>query len=280
MRVQNIFVFSLLLILGSCGRDTTASRNSPKDSLSNPRDNPNARGNVAEVQENKAATKQKMNKPNSSENDLQSRKRLEMVNYQIRRRGIKDRRVLEAMERIPRHLFVADDLQSRAYDDGPLPIGYGQTISQPYIVALMTELVRPEPGDRALDIGTGCGYQAAVLSELVEKVYSIEILEPLAEEAKLRLNRLGHKNVELRCGDGYQGWAEHAPFQIIIVAAAPDHVPQPLVNQLAPNGRMVIPVGHGSQELLLIEKSADGSVRHTNITAVSFVPMTGIVEQR
>jgi protein-L-isoaspartate(D-aspartate) O-methyltransferase len=280
MRVQNIFVFSLLLMLGSCGRNTTVSMNSPEDSLDNPPDNPVARGHSAEVREAQITTEQNMKKPKSSENDPRSRERLEMVNYQLRRRGIKDQRVLEVMERVPRHLFVPPNLHSQAYDDWPLPIGYGQTISQPYIVALMTELVRPEPGDRALDIGTGCGYQAAVLSELVDQVYSIEILEPLAKEASSRLRQLGHNNVEVRHGDGYQGWAEHAPFQIIIVAAAPDHIPQPLVDQLAPNGRMVIPVGRGSQELQLIEKSADGHLRYTNITAVAFVPMTGIAEEK
>jgi protein-L-isoaspartate(D-aspartate) O-methyltransferase len=280
MRVQNIFVFSLLLMLGSCGRIATVNMNSLDDSLDNPPDNPVARRHSAEVQETQVTTDHKMNQPKSSENDPRSRERLEMVNYQIRRRGIKDQRVLEAMASIPRHLFVPPKLHNQAYDDRPLPIGFGQTISQPYIVALMTELVRPERGDRALDIGTGCGYQAAVLSELVDQVYSIEILEPLVNEASSRLRQLGHNNVEVRHGDGYQGWAEHAPFQIIIVAAAPDHVPQPLVDQLAPNGRMVIPVGRGSQELQLIEKSADGRLRHTNITAVAFVPMTGIAEDR
>lgn len=144
----------------------------------------------------------------------------------------------------------------------------------------MTDLVRPESGDRALEIGTGCGYQAAVLSELVQEVYGVEIIEPLAKEASSRLKRLGHSNVKVRFGDGYQGWAEHAPFQIIIVAAAPDHVPQPLLDQLAPNGRMVIPVGRSSQELQLIEKSLDGSLQHTFVTAVAFVPMTGIAEEQ
>jgi protein-L-isoaspartate(D-aspartate) O-methyltransferase len=203
-----------------------------------------------------------------------------MVDSQILRRGIRDERVLEVMRRIPRHLFVPKNLRSEAYDDHPLPIGHGQTISQPYIVALMTELVRPEPSDRALEIGTGCGYQAAVLSELVKEVYSIEIVEPLAKEASSRLSQLGKTNVEIRFGDGYQGWAEHAPFQIIVVTAAPDHVPQPLVDQLAPNGRMVIPVGRNSQELQLIEKSNDGTLRRTDITPVAFVPMTGIAEKK
>ncbi len=215
-----------------------------------------------------------------SESDPWFRPRLDMVEQQIRRRGIQDERVLDAMERIPRHLFVPQALQSEAYDDGPLPIGYGQTISQPYIVALMTELVRPQPDDRALEIGTGCGYQTAVLSELVHAVYSIEIIESLANLARSRLKQFGHNNVEVRLGDGYQGWEEHAPFQIIIVAAAPNHVPQSLLDQIAPGGRMVIPVGRSSQELVLFEKVHDGSLQRTNITGVAFVPMTGVAENR
>lgn len=221
-----------------------------------------------------------MNEQLSSENDPWLLPRLDMVEHQIRRRGIQDERVLGAMARIPRHLFVPKNLQSQAYDDHPLPIGYDQTISQPYIVALMTELVRPQPLDRALDIGTGCGYQAAVLAELVHKVYSIEIVEPLANQARSRLEKQGHTNIEVRFGDGYQGWVEHAPFQVILVAAAPDHVPQPLLDQLAPGGRLVIPVGRYSQELVLIEKSLDGDLKRTQIAGVAFVPMTGTAERQ
>jgi protein-L-isoaspartate(D-aspartate) O-methyltransferase len=216
----------------------------------------------------------------SAENDPWLPQRLDMVALQIRRRGIRDQRVLDAVARIPRHLYVPKNLQSQAYDDCPLPIGYAQTISQPYIVALMTELVRPQAGDRALDIGTGCGYQAAILSELVQKVYSVEIVAPLAEQARSRLKKLGHTNVEIHFGDGYLGLEDHAPFQIIIVAAAPDHVPQPLVDQLAPGGRMVIPVGRFYQELLLIEKSQEGSLKRTKIAPVAFVPMTGTAEKK
>ena len=215
-----------------------------------------------------------------SQSDPWFRPRLDMVEHQLRRRGIKNERVLGAMTRIPRHLFVPQDLQSEAYDDGPLPIGYGQTISQPYIVALMSELVRPQPDDQALEIGTGCGYQAAVLSELVRTVYSIEIIEPLAAQARLRLKKFGHDNVEVRLGDGYNGWEERAPFQIIIVAAAPDHIPRPLLDQLAIGGRMIIPVGRSSQELVLVEKLPDGSLARTNTSAVAFVPMTGVAENQ
>jgi len=208
--------------------------------------------------------------------------RQQMIDRDLRARNITDRRVLEAMAGVPRHRFVSEDQAARAYADRPLPIGHGQTISQPYIVALMTQLVRPKADSRALDVGTGSGYQAAVLSELCKEVYGIEILEPLAEGAGKRLAELGYKNVTVRAGDGYQGWKEKAPFDVIIVAAAPDHVPKPLVEQLAPGGRMVIPVGGRwwSQELLLIEKQADGTLRQKKVAAVAFVPMTGEAEKR
>ncbi len=201
--------------------------------------------------------------------------RHQMVQRDLRGRDITDKRVLDVMGRVPRHRFVPAELANEAYDDHPLPIGKGQTISQPYIVALMTQLVGCKPGSRALDIGTGSGYQAAVLAELCKEVYSIEIVRPLADTARKRLAELGYKNIEVRSGDGYRGWPKHAPFDVIIVAAAPDHVPQPLIDQLAPGGRLVIPVGRFFQELLLIEKQKDGTVRRKSVTAVSFVPMTG-----
>jgi protein-L-isoaspartate(D-aspartate) O-methyltransferase len=183
--------------------------------------------------------------------------------------------VLAAMRDVPRHLFVPPDLQSSAYDDRPLSIGHGQTISQPYIVALMTEIVRPQPGERVLEIGTGSGYQAAVLSRLVSHVYSIEIVEALAREAERRLTSLGYANVTVRIGDGYAGWPEMAPFDRIVVTAAPDHVPQPLVTQLRPGGRLVIPVGSifEGQELQLLEKDDAGRVRTERIAPVAFVPL-------
>jgi protein-L-isoaspartate(D-aspartate) O-methyltransferase len=265
-----VVLVNICLVLGSCADNTE---------MMNSHDNPSLRASVPSVRDGHEITPQKTHEPMSSKEDPWLTKRLEMVEFQIRRRGVHDERVLEAMARVQRHLFVPKNLQSYAYDDSPLPIGYDQTISQPYIVALMTELARPKPGDRALEIGTGCGYQAAVLSELVDEIYSIEIVEPLAKDASTRLRQLGNTNVEVRCGDGYQGWAERAPFQIIVVAAAPDHIPQPLLDQLAPNGRMVIPVGRHSQELLLIEKSQDGSLQRKNIAAVTFVPMTGMAEK-
>jgi protein-L-isoaspartate(D-aspartate) O-methyltransferase len=169
-------------------------------------------------------------------------------------------------------------MRKQAYKDYPLPIGLGQTISQPYIVALMTQLVRPTPRSRALEIGVGSGYQMAILAELCHEVYGIEIVNVLALDADKRLAGLGYKNVAIRCGDGYEGWSEHAPFDVIIVSAAPDHVPQPLIDQLAVGGRLVIPVGRYSQDLVLIEKRPDGSLHRTSIAPVQFVPMTGEAE--
>jgi protein-L-isoaspartate(D-aspartate) O-methyltransferase len=172
-------------------------------------------------------------------------------------------------------VFVPENWQKRAYDDRPLPIGHDQTISQPYIVALMTQLARPQPSSRVMEIGTGSGYQAEVLAELAADVYSIEIVCPLADQARERLRSLEYNNVTVRCGDGYRGWPEHAPFDVILVTAAPDHVPQPLIDQLAAGGRLVVPVGEFFQELLVIEKEPDGTVRRRTIAAVRFVPMTG-----
>ncbi|HEX7113576.1 MAG TPA: protein-L-isoaspartate(D-aspartate) O-methyltransferase [Steroidobacter sp.] len=198
-----------------------------------------------------------------------------MVRLQLAARGIRDPGVLDAMRRVPRHLFVPPSQRRLAYTDGPLPIGEGQTISQPYIVALMTELARPGPEDRALEVGTGSGYQAAVLAELVEHVYTIELEESLARSAQKVLRELNYDNITVRAGDGYMGWPEHAPFDIIMVTAAPDHVPAPLIEQLAPGGRMVVPVGPTGavQELRLIEKQADGSLRTTDVSGVMFVPL-------
>jgi len=178
------------------------------------------------------------------------------------------------MASVPREKFVPKELRSSAYDDRPLPIGYGQTISQPYIVGLMTEQLQPKKEQRVLEIGTGSGYQAAILSKLVSEVYSIEIVKPLAERAEGVLRELGYNNVEVKAGDGYKGWPEHAPFDSIIVTAAPDHVPQPLVEQLKEGGRMVIPVGKsGAQKLYLLEKK-NGQVQQTAVVPVKFVPLT------
>lgn len=203
--------------------------------------------------------------------------REQMVTYQIARRGVADREVLRAMNTVPRHRFVPRRLLEEAYDDTPLPIGHGQTISQPYIVAYMTEIVEADNENTVLEIGTGSGYQAAVLSAVVEKVYTIEIIPELAESATRRLEELGYGNVTVRCADGYYGWEEHAPFDAIIVTAAAGHIPPPLLRQLKPGGRMVIPVGGPFmvQSLVLVEKDRAGRITTRNLMAVRFVPLTG-----
>ena len=185
--------------------------------------------------------------------------------------------VIAAMEKVERHRFVPPGLASMAYLNRPLPIGYGQTISQPTVVALMTDLMKVKAGDRVLEIGTGSGYQAAVLAEIVGSVYSIEIIEPLGNEAGKRLKKLGYLNVQTRVGDGYYGWPEAAPFDAIIVTAAASHVPPPLLKQLKPGGRMVIPLGTQfmTQYLMLVEKKMDGSVTTRQMLPVAFVPLTG-----
>jgi protein-L-isoaspartate(D-aspartate) O-methyltransferase len=199
-----------------------------------------------------------------------------MVREQIESRGISDARVLAAMRKVPRHKFVPEHLSGAAYEDHPLPIGYGQTISQPYIVALMTELLHLTPEAKVLEIGTGCGYQTAVLAEIVTEVYSVEIIEPLAKESADRLQRLGYKNVHVNHADGYLGWPEYAPFDAIVVTAGAEHIPPPLIEQLKPGGRMAIPVGepHAEQVLLLVQKTPDGKVSTHKVSAVLFVPLT------
>lgn len=203
------------------------------------------------------------------------RERAHMVEQQMALRDIDDAAVLDAIRKVPRHRFVPVHEQRYAYADTPLPIGEGQTISQPYIVALMTQLARPKETDRALEIGTGSGYQAAVLAELVEHVYTIELEAVLAATAARVLRELGYDNISTRTGDGYAGWPEHAPFDIIIVTAAPDHVPQPLLDQLKPGGRLVVPVGpvSATQQLQLIEKDSKGAITTKNLTPVRFVPL-------
>ena len=197
-----------------------------------------------------------------------------MVREQIEARGVRDPRVLAALRKVRRHEFVPEALRASAYEDRPLPIGEGQTISQPFIVSIMSQLLELDGSERVLEIGTGSGYQAAVLSLLAREVYSIEIVEPLAQRAARDLARLGYANVTVKAGDGYRGWPEHAPFDAVIVTAAPDHVPQPLLDQLAIGGRMVIPVGSWSQELILLTRDETG-VREQRVLGVRFVPMTG-----
>lgn len=202
--------------------------------------------------------------------------RQEMVESGVIDWGITDEAVIEVMGLVPRHEFVPEEYVSLAYANHPLPIGYGQTISQPYIVALMTQSAGLSEGDQVLEIGTGSGYQAAVLAELVDHVYSVEIIEPLAERAEAVLQRLGYDNVTVRHGDGYFGWEEHAPFDAIVVTAAPDHIPQPLVDQLKIGGRMIIPVGPvgGFQTLWLVTRTGEDEVQTRNLGGVRFVPLT------
>jgi len=208
-----------------------------------------------------------------------TRLRLRMVETQIERRNIKDKAVLEAMREVPRHLFVPEAYRREAYRDGPLPIKHDQTISQPYIVAIMTELLRIDDTAKVLEIGTGSGYQAAVLAEISDSVYTIEIIPGLARRADSLLDSLGYTNVHTRTGDGYEGWPEAAPFDGIIVTAAAPKIPQPLIDQLKVSGRMVIPVGEYSQELMIITKTPEETIKKS-IIPVRFVPMTGEIEDQ
>jgi len=219
-----------------------------------------------------------MTEPQDPGSDPSSTARRRMVSEQIEGRGVRDPRVLEAMRRVPRHLFVPPGLRARAHEDNPLPIGEGQTISQPYIVAFMTEAARLRPGDRVLEVGTGSGYQAAVLSALGARVFSIEILPGLAESARRSLEAAGFEDVAVRTGDGFRGWPEEAPFDAILVTAAPDEVPAPLLEQLKQGGRIVIPVGTGSQELIRMTRTEHGFERE-ELLPVRFVPMTGEARQ-
>jgi protein-L-isoaspartate(D-aspartate) O-methyltransferase len=200
--------------------------------------------------------------------------RIGMVNKQIVKRGIRNPLTIKAMEKVPRHLFVPPDYTDRAYEDNPLPIGYEQTISQPFIVAYMTEIAKPSKWKKVLEIGTGSGYQAAVLAEIVDTVYTIEIIPELAKQSTARLAKLGYKNVVTKQGDGYKGWKEHAPYDIIIVTAADDHIPQPLIDQLAENGRLVMPIGSPSsaQQLVLATKK-NGKIDKRKLAMVRFVPL-------
>ena len=205
--------------------------------------------------------------------DQHRSQRLIMVRDQIEARGVKNPEVLAAMRAVPRELFVPESVRPHAYEDHPLPIGFGQTISQPFIVGLMTELLEPKKSHRVLEIGTGSGYQAAVLSGLVGELYSIEIVPELALSAAETLNSLGFRNVTVREGDGYRGWPEKAPFDRIILTAAPSEIPQTLLEELKPGGRLVAPVGLGFQDLVVVEKSADGKTTTRSVLQVRFVPM-------
>jgi protein-L-isoaspartate(D-aspartate) O-methyltransferase len=208
------------------------------------------------------------------ESDDFAARRQDMVRWQITARGIKDPRVIRAMETVPRHLFVPEVYQELSYGDHPLPIGEGQTISQPYIVAFMTEALALKPEDKVLEIGTGSGYQAAVLAELVKQVYTIEIIEPLGKQAQKTLDKMGYKNIHVKIGDGYKGWPDKAPFDAVIVTCAPETVPEPLIQQLKEGGRMIIPVGdtNAVQKLVRVIKKG-GRIETEAVMDVRFVPM-------
>jgi protein-L-isoaspartate(D-aspartate) O-methyltransferase len=272
-------VGAILLFLAGCG--TQAETTAPPVDLTEPAAEPTAlpmdlTEPAAEPTPLPATPRQSPAPALSEENEDRLEERMKMVDTQIRRRGVTDEDVLAALERVPRHAFVPDQYQSQAYADHPLPIGHGQTISQPYIVALMTELLELETTDRVLEIGTGSGYQAAILAEIVAEVYTVEIIEPLAIEARERLERLGYDNIHTLHADGYFGWEEHAPYDAIIVTAAPDHIPQPLVQQLEDGAKLVIPVGPpgGYQTLWQITREGE-QVKKRNVTGVLFVPLTG-----
>lgn len=227
---------------------------------------PSSGCNSQRAQEGQAATEDKL-----------TQQRAQMVQT-IRSQGVKNREVLDAMLKVPRHRFVAPTYQHRSYENRPLPIGHGQTISQPFIVGYMTEAAEIAPGEKVLEIGTGSGYQAAILAQLAKQVYTIEIVPELAESSRNLLTALGYQNVFVRAGNGYLGWPEEAPFDAIIVTAAPDKVPQVLVDQLAVNGKMIIPVGTGYQEMMIITRTPRGVVERKTIP-VLFVPMTGKPKQ-
>jgi protein-L-isoaspartate(D-aspartate) O-methyltransferase len=219
-----------------------------------------------------------MNGSSHTDTDTSAEARARMVREQIEGRGVRDPLVLKAMSQVPRHVLVPPDVRDHAYEDRPLPIGQGQTISQPFVVAYMTEQLKLKGGEKVLEVGTGSGYQAAVLAEIAGQVYTIEIVEPLALRARDDLQRLGYRNVHVRVGDGYRGWPELAPFDAIIVTAAPSRVPQPLIDQLAMGGRLVLPVGGLDQELLRIERRSDG-IHQERLLDVRFVPMRGEAER-
>jgi protein-L-isoaspartate(D-aspartate) O-methyltransferase len=198
-----------------------------------------------------------------------------MVEQQIRSRGVCNHKVLDAMMKVPRHKFVPEEYQSYAYEDMPLPIGYDQTISQPYIVAYMTEILAPDSTQKVLEIGTGSGYQTAILSLLYKEVYSVEIIEPLSQRAKMAFQEEGYQNIKVKIGDGYPGWKEFTPFDAIIVTCAPTNIPQPLVDQLGEGGKMIIPVGEHSSQVLYLLENRNGEIQKTKTLPVRFVPMKG-----
>jgi protein-L-isoaspartate(D-aspartate) O-methyltransferase len=265
---RTLWLSPLLVACGFCG----AERAAPEPNASAGQHAPAASAEAPNPAEGRGSARAQ------SSEETRDQERTRMVNDQLIARGIHDPRVLAAMRDVPRHAFVPEALVESAYEDHPLPIGYDQTISQPYIVAAMSELAQVSAEDRVLEIGTGSGYQAAVLARLAREVYSVEILAPLAERAQKTLQGLGVRNVFVRAGDGYRGWPEHAPFAAILVTAAPPAVPEPLKEQLAIGGRLVIPVGSGEQELRVLTRTQTG-FEERSVLPVRFVPMTGEAEK-
>ena len=223
--------------------------------------------------------KEQLEKKVNSAIDQYAIKRIQMVEQQIEKRGVKDKLVINAMKKVERHKFVPENMVQLAYVDSPLPIEDGQTISQPYIVAFMTQSLQLKGNEKILEIGTGSGYQAAVLSEIVAEVFTIEIIPELARSAIKKFEKLGYKNIHVKIGDGYFGWPEKSLFDGIIVTAAPRKIPELLIKQLKPGGRMIIPVGKNYQELIVITKQPDGSIKKQSVMAVRFVPMTGEIDR-
>ena len=261
-----LFIVSAILIPAT--HDITSAAEAGPNDPNTPKADPNTED------ANKSPQRPTHDHPAFSE---RTEHREKMVSYQMRARGIKDPNVLRAMNTVPRHAFVEESLRPRAYGDHPLPIGYNQTISQPYIVAYMTEALHLTPDSNVLEIGTGSGYQAAVAAEIAAEVYTIEIIEPLAAAAKDRLAALGYRNVRTKAADGFYGWPDHAPFDAIIITAAASFIPPPLIEQLKPSGRMIIPLGspYGVQTLVLVTKNTAGRVTTKRLLPVRFVPMLG-----
>ena len=279
MRASEIFSTSMgmaaCMLLTACGDTDNPDGTSARSNLPQP----NA---ITEKPPTPPATKAAVLRNDPAERPKayeRADEREAMVQRQLAGRDIRDKRVLDAVRRVPRHLFVPKNRRRAAYEDNPLPIGLRQTISQPYIVAYMTQAMKLQTGDRVLEIGTGSGYQAAILGELVKEVYTIEIIPQLGARSKKLLTDLGYRNIHVRVGDGYQGWPDQAPFDAIIVTAAPPRLPQPLLDQLKVGGRMIIPVGNTRQELVFIRRTENGYDRKS-VLPVAFVPMTGEAQRK
>lgn len=265
MNQHKIYYFFILLFLFSCTYSCREKQRQVKD-------NSVVLTDSSQVRKPQSAIENK--------DDAYSKKREEMVRYQIEERGITDSKTLSAMRKVKRHLFVPEAVRGSAYADHPLPIGEGQTISQPYIVAFMTSALELKGNEKVLEIGTGSGYQAAILAEIVDSVFTIEIICSLAERAEKLLKELDYKNIVVKCGDGYKGWIEHSPFDAIIVTCAPDDIPQPLIDQLKDGGKMIIPVGDSFPQSLVLVTKKGNKIEKKDLLPVAFVPMTGEAQKK